>query len=233
MAEKNPEWDRACLYASLNATKPNSAVEYMMRSSAMRLMCVMERLAHIKNSTMKSRSLTPYMLFSATDWNPSSFARNSRSTPKGLPARAPEPRGSIDTRGMSCCRRSKSARKENACERRKCDHRMGWPRCKRVLGLCGVSAKPNTNLQVSVAGHEDILLLVRAFHHHADEVLQTFFDSANLPEEPQAHVRGDLVVARAAGVELSAKRTDKLGEAALVRSVDVLVVGLDLELHRE
>lgn len=110
---------------------------------------------------------------------------------------------------------------------------MGCPRCKGVSGICGASAKDDADLQVSVARHEDVFLLVRAFYHHADEVLQTFFDGANLSEEPQAHVRGDLVVARTAGVELSAKRTDKLGESPFVRSVDVLIVGLDLELYRE
>jgi hypothetical protein len=49
------------------------------------------------------------------------------------------------------------------------------------------------------------------------------------------HVRGHLVVPRAGGVELSADRTDDLGEPPLDRHVDVLVVvqhdeavGLDL-----
>lgn len=90
------------LYASLSETKPNSAVEYTTRSSAMRLTCVMIKLDHVKNSTIKSRSPTPHMLFSATDMNPSSRARNSRSTAKGLPARAPLPKGRTETRGISC-----------------------------------------------------------------------------------------------------------------------------------
>lgn len=100
-----------------------------MRSSDIRLKWVQSRLAHIINSTTKSRSETPHRLFSATDWKPSSLAKNSRSTRKGFPARAPQPNGRIDILGMSCLSRSKSALKANAWERRKWDHRTGSARC--------------------------------------------------------------------------------------------------------
>ena len=88
-----------------------------------------------------------------------------------------------------------------------------------------------THLQVGVPGHEHVLLLVRALHHHADEGLEALLDGAHLPEEPEAHVRRDLVVARAAGVQLPAEGADELGQPALVGGVDVLVVGLDFELR--
>jgi hypothetical protein len=45
-------------YASLILMYPNSADEYKMRSSAMRLRCVLVREAQNRNSTMKSRSET-------------------------------------------------------------------------------------------------------------------------------------------------------------------------------
>ena len=113
------------LYASFSVTNPNSAVEYTIKSSASRLMCVIVKLDHIKNSTIKSRSPTPHMLFSAKDANPSSRARNSRSTANGLPARAPLPSGRMEMRGMSCRRRSRSFLNENACESKKWDQRIG------------------------------------------------------------------------------------------------------------
>ena len=43
------------------------------------------------------------------------------------------------------------------------------------------------------------------------------------------HVGGDLVVARARGVQLAADGADELGQAPLDRHVDVLVVGCELE----
>jgi hypothetical protein len=45
----------------------------------------------------------------------------------------------------------------------------------------------------------------------------------------QGEVGGDLVVAGAGGVELAAERTNQLGEPALDRHVDVLVVLAELE----
>jgi len=89
------------LYASLKVINPNSAVEYMIKSSAILLICVITKLDHIKNSAMKSRSATPQRLFSATERNPNSFARNSLSTTNGLPANAPLPRGKTEIRGIS------------------------------------------------------------------------------------------------------------------------------------
>jgi len=103
----------------------------MIKSSEMRLKCVVVKLAHIINSITKSRSPTPQRLFSAKDWNPSSLARKWRSTAKGLPASAPEPRGRTDIRGMIWRRRSRSVLKEKAWDRRKWDQRMGCPRYMR------------------------------------------------------------------------------------------------------
>ena len=65
--ERGEKGTDAYLYASLSVTKPNSAVEYIIRSSAILLMCTMTRLDHMRNSAMKSRSATPQRLFSATE----------------------------------------------------------------------------------------------------------------------------------------------------------------------
>ena len=116
------------LYASLNVTNPNSAVEYTTRSSARRLRCVIARLAHMRNSAMKSRSATPHRLFSANESKPKSFWRNSRSMAKGFPASAPQPRGRTEMRGMSCVRRSRSVLKAKPWKRRRCAQRMGCAR---------------------------------------------------------------------------------------------------------
>ena len=48
--------------------------------------------------------------------------------------------------------------------------------------------------------------------------------------DEQGQIGGDLVVARAAGVQLAADRPDQLGEPPLDRHVDVLVVGSEVEL---
>jgi hypothetical protein len=91
-------------------------------------MCVITRLAHIMNSTTKSRSPTPQRLFSHIERNPSSFAKNSRSSRNGLPASAPEPKGKTETLGMSCRKRCRSDRNEKAWESRRCDQRIGRAR---------------------------------------------------------------------------------------------------------
>ena len=146
----------------------------MIKSSEMRLKWVVVRLAHIMNSITKSRSPTPHRLFSARDWNPSSFARKWRSTAKGLPASAPEPRGRTDIRGMSWRRRSRSVLKEKAWDKRRWDQRMGCPRYATISSIryslmCGIRSETKRNLEVGVPRHEVIPLLVSTVNHDPDE----------------------------------------------------------------
>ena len=144
----------------------------MIKSSEMRLKWVVVRLAHIMNSITKSRSPTPHKLFSARDWNPSSFARKWRSTAKGLPASAPEPRGRTDIRGMSWRRRSRSVVNEKAWDKRRWDQRMGCPRYGTVSSISYSLRRmlsKKINLEVGVPWHEVIPLLVSTVNHDPDK----------------------------------------------------------------
>lgn len=83
-----------------------------------------------------------------------------------------------------------------------------------------------------VSREEDILLLVRTLHHHANKSLQASLDLLYLFQKPQTHVCRDLIIARPSGVQLATQRADELAQSTFVRSVDVFVVCLDLELCR-
>ena len=86
-------------------------------------------------------------------------------------------------------------------------------------------------LQMGVAGHDDIDLLLGAGSSNAEEVLEVLLDLAELVAEPHAHIGSDLLVTGATGVKLASNiLSDDLAEATLVGSVDILVdAGDDLE----
>lgn len=88
-----------------------------------------------------------------------------------------------------------------------------------------------TNLQVSIARQENILLLVSAFDHNADKPFKSRFNRLGLFKKPQAHVRRHLVISRSARVKFSSERPDYFAEAALVGGMDIFIVGLYLELN--
>lgn len=81
-----------------------------------------------------------------------------------------------------------------------------------------------------VSWHEDVLLSVRSLSHHSDQASKGFLDILDLVQEPEPHVRRYLIVAGPSSMEFSAQRSDELGEPSLVRSMDVLVVRLGIEL---
>lgn len=86
-------------------------------------------------------------------------------------------------------------------------------------------------LQVRVAGHDELELGFCARGDDAQEGDEMGIDGIELGAQPQAHVSGDLVVARAASMQLARRgRPDELAEAPLVGRVDVLVgIGVDGE----
>lgn len=80
-------------------------------------------------------------------------------------------------------------------------------------------------LQMGIPGHDVVDLTLRARDRHAHQVRQAIVQLAQLVAQPQTHIRCDLLVARAAGVQLPADLlADDLAEPALVGGVDVLVV---------
>ena len=83
---------------------------------------------------------------------------------------------------------------------------------------------------MGVPRHEVVPLLVSALDHDPDECDQACVYLADLFEEPKAHVRRNLIIPRPAGVQLPSQRPNQLAQAALVRSVNVLVVRLNLKL---
>lgn len=85
-------------------------------------------------------------------------------------------------------------------------------------------------LQVSVTRHQVLDFLLRTGNRDLNEVLELSIQLAQLITKPQAHVSSDLLVARAAGVQLSADLlADDLAQTALVCGVDVFVVGFGFE----
>ena len=69
----------------------------------------------------------------------------------------------------------------------------------------------------------------RPFDQHADErVKRDDRDRRRIAHE-EHHIRCNLVVARSRSVQLAADRADELGQPALDRAVDVLIVGRKLE----
>ena len=84
-------------------------------------------------------------------------------------------------------------------------------------------------LQVGVAGHRPVAMalgqLEQPLHRRAGELDRP----QRVRLDDHRHVGGDLVVARAAGVQLAGQRADLLAEQALDRHVDVLVGLLELE----
>lgn len=84
---------------------------------------------------------------------------------------------------------------------------------------------------MGVPREDVVLLVVRALDEDADERLEVVLRGLDLVKQPEADVSRDLVVARAARVQLAAERANELAEAALVGGVDVLVVLLGRELR--
>lgn len=87
------------------------------------------------------------------------------------------------------------------------------------------------NLEMCVPRHEVVALLVGALNHDTYECAKTGLDLLDLVQKPKAHVRRDLVIARAASVELATKRADDLAQPALVCRMNILVIVFDLELY--
>ena len=85
------------------------------------------------------------------------------------------------------------------------------------------------HLQVGEAGHHDVDVALGERHQRALQLAQESVDAVDLAAQPQPHVGGDLVVARAAGVQPFAGVTDELRQARL----DVEVHVLELELPFE
>ena len=86
-------------------------------------------------------------------------------------------------------------------------------------------------LEVRVAGHRPVEVRSASCDEHALQVLR---GARRVVERVRAgehrHVGGDLVVARARGVQLAADRAGDLGEPPLDRHVDVLVVASEREV---
>lgn len=83
---------------------------------------------------------------------------------------------------------------------------------------------------MGVSRHEIVPFVIGALDKDADEPTDTLIDGFDFSQEPETKVGRDLIVARASSVKLSAQRANNLAQAALVRSVDVLVVRLDSKL---
>jgi hypothetical protein len=80
---------------------------------------------------------------------PRSRAIARRSTPNGLPASAPEPRGRVPMRGRASARRASSRAQAAAWERSQCDQRTVWAGCKCVNP--GISTPTSASARATAA----------------------------------------------------------------------------------
>mmetsp|Transcript_9600 Transcript_9600/g.29218 ORF Transcript_9600/g.29218 Transcript_9600/m.29218 type:complete len:218 (-) Transcript_9600:347-1000(-) len=114
-------------------TYPNWAVEYTMRSSAHLDRWVMIMEEQNMASITQSLSDTASMLLGHTpSKKPRSSAMTCLSTPKGLPARAPDPSGSLATLGVMSLSLSSSRCRAAQWERSQWLHLTVWAGCKWV-----------------------------------------------------------------------------------------------------
>lgn len=89
----------------------------------------------------------------------------------------------------------------------------------------------SAHLQMSIARHKNMLLLVGTFRGYSNNTLQRVFNLSNFVHEPKPHISSDLIISRSARVQLSSNhRPYQLAQSPFVGSVNILVVRLDLEL---
>mmetsp|Transcript_10554 Transcript_10554/g.24807 ORF Transcript_10554/g.24807 Transcript_10554/m.24807 type:complete len:218 (-) Transcript_10554:159-812(-) len=118
----------------------------MMRSSANLLRCTCSSAAQNESSTTKSRSETASIEFCTGRVKPRESDSASRSMPKGLPARAPQPSGHSFMRAAACSSRSASRFQLHACARSQCPQRMGCADCRCVYPGMMMSASAAARL---------------------------------------------------------------------------------------
>ena len=87
-------------------------------------------------------------------------------------------------------------------------------------------------LEVRVARHRPVDVRLGAREQHLDQRRERDVRASRRLAHEQRDVGRDLVVARARGVQRAADRADELGQAALDRHVDVLVVGREARSAR-
>ena len=81
----------------------------------------------------------------------------------------------------------------------------------------------STNLQMGVAWHDVFYFRLCAVGHDLDDVDEHGSEGVDLFKHPQPHVGRDLIVPRAASVQLASNWTDELGQATFVGGVNVFV----------
>lgn len=87
-------------------------------------------------------------------------------------------------------------------------------------------------LQMGVAGQKIFSFPIRTLDDHSKKGPETCLYICYLIKQPETHVGGNLVISRTASMEFSASgRADQLAEPPFVGCVDVLVIGLNGELH--
>ena len=84
---------------------------------------------------------------------------------------------------------------------------------------------------MGIARHKNLFLAVGAFCDDFDNALQRVFNLSNFSHEPEPHISRDLIISRSAGVQLSSdRRPYEFAQSPFVGSMDVLIIGMDLEL---
>ena len=82
-------------------------------------------------------------------------------------------------------------------------------------------------LQMGVARHEDVKLLLYPVKECCDEIIQVTVQEINFITQPKTNVGSDLIVAATPCVQLACHCANQLSQTPLVGCVNVLIAGLD------
>lgn len=83
---------------------------------------------------------------------------------------------------------------------------------------------------MSIAWQKEMLLLVCSLDHYADKTLETFFYTLYFLQQPQTHIRRDLIITRPTRVQFAAEGTNQFTKPTFVCRVNVFIILLYLEL---
>jgi hypothetical protein len=88
-----------------------------------------------------------------------------------------------------------------------------------------------THLQMRITRHKNVFLFVGAFGDYSYNALQCAFNFSNFVHEPEPRVSRDLIISRSASMQLSSNgRPRQLAQPPFVGSMNIFIVGMDLEL---
>ena len=79
-------------------------------------------------------------------------------------------------------------------------------------------------LQMGISWQQDVFFLVCPLHYDMNKPFEIVSDIFSFLEEPESHIRGDLVVARTTCVQFPTNRSNEFAQSSFIGGVNILVV---------